>query len=254
MKLEEVIAYMDSWAPEESQEDWDNSGPQIYFKDQDLKGILVCMDINQAAYKKAKDLGCNLLISHHPLFFSPIKSLREDSYKGQLVMDLIQSRIQVYSAHTNLDKATDGVNHQWLALLKLSQVEKLSEEDGIGLVGQGEWTLEDLDGLFKDLGFRHVRYYGKKRAYFNRLAICGGSGADYLEEAKAKGAQVLITGDVKYHQGQRAYEEGMTLIDLGHFESESLILDRISSRLKVAFPHVAIYTHKEADYSFEIDP
>ena len=128
------------------------------------------------------------------------------------------------------------------------------EEKAMGLVGEfeSEYSLEELDEFFKEkLQVKKIKYYGRFNRKIKKVAILGGSGADFINLAKNKGVDAYITSDIKYHDGQRAYEEDFILIDLGHFYSERIILPKIKKRLQENFKELNFYIQEES--SFELD-
>ena len=141
-----------------------------------------------------------------------------------MVCDLIRHNISVYSSHTSMDKAKGGVNDQWIEKLGLQNVTTLSDDEALGILGTSPLSLRDLKEIFEGESIAGIRCYGQKKERVETIAFVGGSGADFIDEAAFKGADVLITGDVKHHDGQHAYEIGLMVLDIGHFHSEKAIL------------------------------
>ena len=224
MNCVEIINNLRKWAPEELQEPWDASGWQIKLADRDVTNVVVAMDVVPEVVDLAAEVGAELILTHHPFLFGGLSNVAEETTKGAMVVDLIRRGISVYSAHTNMDKAKGGVNDQWIDKLGLKNVRVLSEEDELGILGENHLNLTELAAIFEGEGIENVRGYGKKKDAVATIAFVGGSGADYIDEAALRGADVLITGDVKHHDGQRAYEIGLMVLDIGHFHSEKAIL------------------------------
>ena len=224
MNCVEIVNKLRTWAPEETQEPWDASGWQIKLADREVSNVVVAMDVTPEAVELAAEVGAELILTHHPFFFGGLSNVAEETTKGAMVVDLIRRGISVYSAHTNMDKAKGGVNDQWIHKLGLKNVRVLSEEDELGILGENHLTLSELSTIFEAEGIENVRGYGKIKDAVSTIAFVGGSGADYIDEAALRGADVLITGDVKHHDGQHAYEIGLMVLDIGHFHSEKAIL------------------------------
>lgn len=224
MNCVEIVNKLRDWAPEELQEPWDASGWQIKLMDREVTNVVVAMDVTPEVVDLAAKVGAELILTHHPFFFGGLSHVAEEATKGAMVVDLIRRGISVYSAHTNMDKAKGGVNDQWIDKLGLENVRVLSEEDELGILGENHLTLPELAAIFKEEGIENVRGYGRKKDAVFTIAFVGGSGADYIDEAVLRGADVLITGDVKHHDGQHAYEIGLMVLDIGHFHSEKAIL------------------------------
>lgn len=224
MNCVEIINNLRKWAPEETQEPWDASGWQIKLADRDVTNVVVAMDVVPEVVDLAVEVGAELILTHHPFLFGGLSNVAEETTKGAMVVDLIRSGISVYSAHTNMDKAKGGVNDQWIDKLGLKNVRVLSEEDELGIIGENNMSLADLKAVFEAEAIDNVRGYGVKKEAVETIAFVGGSGADYIDEAALQGADVLITGDVKHHDGQHAAEIGLMVLDIGHFHSEKAIL------------------------------
>lgn len=224
MNCVEIINNLRAWAPEETQEPWDASGWQIKLADRDVTNVVVAMDVVPEVVDLAAEVGAELILTHHPFLFGGLSNVAEETTKGAMVVDLIRRGISVYSAHTNMDKAKGGVNDQWVDKLGLKNVRVLSEEDELGIIGENHMSLADLKAVFEAEAIDNVRGYGVKKEAVDTIAFVGGSGADYIDEAALQGADVLITGDVKHHDGQHAAEIGLMVLDIGHFHSEKAIL------------------------------
>lgn len=224
MNCVEIINNLRKWVPEELQEPWDASGWQIKLADRDVTNVVVAMDVVPEVVDLAVEVGAELILTHHPFLFGGLSNVAEETTKGAMVVDLIRRGISVYSAHTNMDKAKGGVNDQWIDKLGLENVRVLSEEDELGIIGENNMSLADLKAVFEAEAIDNVRGYGVKKEAVDTIAFVGGSGADYIDEAALQGADVLITGDVKHHDGQHAAEIGLMVLDIGHFHSEKAIL------------------------------
>jgi dinuclear metal center YbgI/SA1388 family protein len=345
MKCTELIKYIENWAPKEIAWQKDNSGLQIGDTEKQVTNILLCLEINAGVIEEALKKKCNLIITHHPFFFSPIKKIdiTNDS-KSLLIQTIIKNDIIIYSAHTNLDYTKEGVSYQLAKRLELKNIKflinlksnqyKLSvfiPEDfsekaaeaifaagggilgeysncsfrtrgngtfngsknstpakgnkeeytitdevklevlvdrwklkkvlyelrkvhpyeemaydvvpldnsnvnyGIGAIGElaKEYNLHEflshVAGRLKIKNFRYTNGRGRK---INRVAVCGGSGSEYIEEAIAQKCDAYITADIKYHTFQDAEGE-ILLADAGHYETEIFSLNEIKRRISV---------------------
>ena len=228
---EKIIEYIRKIAPEEFQEDWDNSGYQVRIKNETDKAIL-CMDVTDRVIDRAIETDAKLIISHHPMIFTGVKSIDEDSYLGKNIIKLIENKISVYSSHTSLDVSDRGVNVALADAIGLPIVENFAMTDTttIGYVLRNNMGDKIYDRL-KDLG---AIFYGKK-VPVEKIAIVGGAGMSYFDEAIAKGVDMFITGDVKHHDGQRGYEENISLVDLTHYGSEKFVLNKLKDLLEEKF-------------------
>ena len=218
-----------SWA-----EEWDNCGLQVGRRDKLLNKVIVALTPGEAAIQAAVDAGVDMLLTHHPMIFKPTKSVTTDTVLGQSIIKLIQHDINLYCAHTNLDMAVGGVNDVLAKTLNLQDVEILenvTEEYGIGRVGNlaEPMALQSfLAQVAGQLECGHLAYQGDLHRQVQRVALCGGSGISYLSAAKKAGADVYVTGDMKYHDAQLASELDICVVDAGHFGTEKQIVKALA--------------------------
>lgn len=253
--VEEIKSFMEDWAKNEYQLSWDNSGSQVEFKE-NTDSVVLAMDVTDKVIDRALEMDAKLIISHHPMFFSGSKIIIEGTYLGDNIIKLIKNNISVFSYHTSMDVADDGVNDTLFEKLDLKNKSTLiyEEEKPMGLIGEfeRELTLTDLDKFLKEkLQVSKIKYYGREDRNIKKVAILGGSGSDFIRQAKEAGVDAYITSDIKYHDGQRAYEDDLILIDVGHFYSERIILPKIKKKLQENFKHLDFYIQESS--SFELD-
>lgn len=253
--VEEIKSFMESWAKDEYQLSWDNSGSQVEFKE-NTDSVVLAMDVTDKVIDKALEMDANLIISHHPMFFSGSKNIIEGTYLGDNIIKLIKNNISVFSYHTSMDVADDGVNDTLFEKLGLKNKSTLTyeEEKPMGFIGEfeRELSLKDLDKFLKEkLQVGKIKYYGREDRNIKKVAILGGSGSDFIRQAKEVGVDAYITSDIKYHDGQRAYEDDLILIDVGHFYSERIILPKIKKKLQENFKNLDFYIQESS--SFELD-
>lgn len=241
-QIKHLLQWIDSWAPFRFAESWDNCGLQIGNPEAPVTRIMVAMDPGSSVLDEARDLGCECLITHHPLFFKPVNAVLTNTWPGTIIVKALASGINIIAAHTNLDAARDGTNAQLQRLLGLDSVEPLEAAlitderyAGIGSIGCLPHTvsLQSLvTQLRNSLENAPVRVVGDAGMPINRIAVCAGSGGSLIGKVLAAGADAFVTGDMKYHDGKLAEENGLAIIDIGHFASERLILEPLSSFLK----------------------
>ena len=229
------------WAPQEWKEEWDNVGLLCGRSDTEVTRVLVALDVTRAVAKEAVAFGAELIVSHHPLLFS-VSNLSDETPEGALLLYLVQHGISVISLHTNLDSAPGGVNDVLARQLDLENVHTFDgSEYGIGRVGDvAEQTLVHFVQFVKDrLSAPGIRYAdGGKQV--RRVAVGGGSCMDYLPQALAAGCDTFVTGDVKYHQFQKAAALGVNLIDAGHFPTEDPVCNVLCDYLLGQFPEIEV--------------
>lgn len=235
MKTREVIEWLDATFKPEYQEDYDNSGFLLGDARSDYRGALVALDLTPAVVDEAVRTGASLIVTHHPFIFTGVKRLTDGSATGRMVMTLAKNDIAVYAAHTNLDNLPWGVSGVLAAKLGLEQCKVLSvkcETEGGGSVGAGmvgelpePAPVEGFLQKVKEVtGIPFVRVSPLDAARcaprtVRRVALCGGSGAEFIGDALRAGADIYLTADLKYHDFQRT-DGRMVLADIGHYESE----------------------------------
>jgi dinuclear metal center YbgI/SA1388 family protein len=247
----DVSTAIENIAPAGLQEAWDNCGIMIGFKDAPVKKILTCLEINEAILDEAKELDVNMIITHHPLIFGGIKSLCTCNYKDRIIMELIRSGINVYSCHTPFDKVKGGNNDVIAEKLGLVSVKNLNgadvpsaakmmermDEADIGRIGEFRkpMLLKDVIKLVADnlgLSMRQIRVTGNLNTEISKVGICTGAGSDLMGMAAGQGCQLFVTGDVKYHEAQTALEEGICVIDAGHYGTEKFFGEEMKMKLQ----------------------
>jgi dinuclear metal center YbgI/SA1388 family protein len=346
VRVQDIGGLVNRLYPQSLAENWDNVGLQLGDPIASVERVLVCLDAEEQVIRRAEEIGAQLVISHHPLIYRALKKITPGDEAGRAIFRALRQGIAVISAHTNLDRAKEGLN-DWLAerfglqqttpleqsisdLLKLVVFVPAGHEEavkealfsvGAGVIGnydhvsfqspgQGgfrcgaatnpfigspgeeekveEFRLEmvvpaalagkvvakllkvhpyeevafDLYPLAnqrtdvglgrigslteplapeqfgalvkKSLGIEMLRVAGQCRGPIRKVAVCGGSGASLLSEALRQGADCLVTGDVKYHDAQRARAEGILLMDAGHFGTEILMVKQMSAQLRRA--------------------
>lgn len=244
----DVLAAIDESAPFKLQEEYDNSGLLVGELDTPLRGTLVCMDVTEAVVAEAIGRGCNLIVSHHPLIFHGLKSLRGDTERSRAIILALRAHVGILAAHTNLDAAYGGVNYAIAQKVGLTQLRVLAPTlsgeggTGIGLIGTLSTGFSEEEFLIyiarKFPQQPCLRYSPKTGKTIERVALCGGSGIEFLDEAIRLGADAYLTGDVKYHDFQRP-DGKLLLIDLGHRESELCAIDLLKQIVSQKFPTFA---------------
>lgn len=244
-RVSDLYRWIDEIAPFRFAASWDNCGLQVGDPEESVERVLVALDPSSSSMDEARDAGCRCLVTHHPLLFRPISSVRPDRYPESLVYRALREGLNIISAHTNLDVALGGTNHRWARELRLEALEALEDEGrfrgeeryaGMGLVGllPAELEFEDLVSRVRAfLGPVAIRTTGPAGGRVRKVAVCTGSGGSLLERVLAVGADVYISGDIKYHEAQRAIECGLPVLDVGHFASERIVLEELADQLRL---------------------
>lgn len=249
MKIKDIIKFLEERFPLSLQEDWDNSGLQIGNIENDLTNILISLDLDEQTIQKAKDKSCNLIINHHPFLFSSIKSIDLNEEKGKIIKDLIENDITVFAMHTNLDIGKGGVNDNLAKLLELRDISNLDTNNENPMARFGytdEITAYDFSKFIKDkLNCKGLILYGDKDKKIEKVALCGGAGSDFINDAIQKGCDLIVTSDVKYHEAVDNCKK-INIVDPGHFASENHIIYMIKDLLEKNFA-TGIYTCAKKD-------
>lgn len=232
----EIIDKIESFAPPSLACSWDNPGLLVGSRSSLVTKVLLTLDINKKTSEEAISKGCQMIVSHHPLFLSGIKRIDFDTPDGALIKLLTDNNITAFAAHTNMDAAASGINQTLAEMFSLSDIgilEPTSEGLGIGRYGNlpAEIKAEEFaEIVMKKLNTPFLRISGKRK--IKRLAICSGGGGDYVKFAKEHNCDCLLTGDVKYHHALDARDLGICVIDAGHFPTEKLVCSIFESILK----------------------
>ena len=244
MKVKEISAAIEAFAPLSCQEDWDNSGLCIGSPEQEVHGVLIGFDCTPALVQEAAESGADMIVTHHPLIFGGIKKISPEDPVGLALMKAVSAGIAVYAAHTNADKVLAGVSGAMARRLGLTGIRILDEEsDGSGLGAVGSLPrqmdsvkfIEYVKGKF---GLKMLRSSRPIDIPVRKVALCGGSGSSLIEKAMESGAQAYICGDVSYHHFFTP--DNFMILDIGHYEGEVEIVSILFSLLRKKFPNFAV--------------
>ena len=210
-------------APLELAEEWDNAGLQVGSENMQVTAVLTALDCDMRTVLEAEKLGCNMIVTHHPLIFHPLNFVTDETETGRVVLALAKKGIALYSAHTNLDCASGGINDYLCGKIGLKSVKVQEDVGGGKLIRIGKVTPQSFEAfartLAKSFGKKYIRCVGNPAKVIETVGICSGGGGDYIAEMPGK-CDVFVTGDVKYHSARSAEEAGLCLAVLEHYESE----------------------------------
>lgn len=236
MKIVDLISWFEEWANPAWCEKWDNCGWQIEPGVlQENARVLVCLTPTLAVMEEAIAFNANLIFAHHPLIFSPLKSLRSGEAQAEMVRLAFSHNIGVYTAHTNFDQVDDGTADVLAQILELQQVAPIVPTQG-GL-GYGRVGVLDPSMSLQDLLTTIQTRLAPPKLIFSpsadlqlpisRVAVLGGSGASYISDVVKTGAEAYLTSDCKFHQFQESRDRDLILIDAGHYATERPACDRL---------------------------
>ena len=227
MKARQVAEIIEDFAPLSLQENWDNAGFCIGSPDTEVAGVMVGFDCTPSLIEEAAAKGCNMIVTHHPLIFRGVKKIDPDTFLGSAIVSAVKHDMVVYAAHTNADKAADGVSRIMAEKLGLTGIEPLGE-DGLGAIGTLPEAMDSkafIEMVKKTFSLPMVRCSRPVSKPVSRVAMCGGSGGSLIDEAEAKGADAYLCGDLSYHSFFT--DAGFMLLDVGHYESEIDIVEKL---------------------------
>lgn len=241
MKVKDIVAMLEAEVPLAWQESYDNAGLAVGSPEAEVERVLIALDATEEVVEEAISEGCQMVVTHHPIIFRPIKRLADENRQQRTIAKAIRHGIALYAAHTNLDSAPHrGISHHLAALLGLNVVSLLEpsavEGVGIGVVGElpeAVPTEEFLVRIKDVLGVVALRHSTVRIDTVQRVAICSGSGGGLIEAAEKSGADLYLAADFKYHDFVDA--DRMVLVDAGHFESEicaiEILFDILSKKI-----------------------
>lgn len=239
MTVENILNLLNKKYPFEIAEDWDNVGLILGEKTSGVNKILIALETTLEVIDYAANNNFDLIITHHPMIFHPIKRLEKDDVIGYKLIKAIQNSINVIAMHTNLDSATDGLNEYVLEKLDLDfryvDYDKCKNRPYRIVSLENKKSVFDIaENIKRALNVSHLKivhnpYYNE--LYVQKIAIITGSGSSFIPELQ-NDVDLIITGDISHHSALDAMEKGVNLIDFGHHESESLCVDLLFTYLR----------------------
>ena len=236
MKIGELTQAYEMFCPKSLALFDDPVGLQIGDLNQEVKKVLVTLDIREQVVDEAIKLGVDLIFAKHPVIFSPLSALTTTNPQEHLVWRLARANIAVYTSHTNIDVVAGGLNDDFASLLDLTEVRALDDENQMGRIGEVEpirlsVLTEKVKAVFGRDRLRVVTYDHTMNQVIRRIAICGGTGGKLWPLAVEKKADLLITGDIYYHTAHDFLSQGLVAIDPGHY-IEHLFIPKIAKLLR----------------------
>ncbi len=235
--VNDIIQLLEEMAPPDLAEEWDNVGLMLGRRTRPVRRLLLALDMTQETVQQAISKKADVLITHHPAIFHKLGQVTDASWQQELLLQLAENGIAVYSAHTNLDCVANGVNSVLAKRLRLLDTDALDVSNGLGRIGsvQQPQGLQEFASFVKKALRADYVTVGDAHRQVRRVAVCGGAGADLISLALAQGADTLVTGDVKYHEAQQAVFSGLNIIDAGHQPTELPVLEDLADRLSLRF-------------------
>lgn len=241
--LKAITEFLEKRFPPEYAEDFDNIGLLIGRSERSVSKVLVCLDCDENVVAEASRKGAELIVTHHPVIFNPVKNAADVSSGGKMLVSAIEKNISVYSAHTNLDSAPGGLTEYLCSLLGLVPIANLCGHVGrICNAPEGETVYSLCERIKKTLGVKHVFTTAHCDRAIKTVSVCnGGGGGDVAQKALESGAEVYISGDLKHHEIREIFlAEGIDYIEIRHHDSEKIVRGLLKNTLESAFPEIEI--------------
>ena len=252
MRCSEIITRLELLSPPSFAEEWDNVGLLVGRMDQEISSVYIALDVTDKVIEEAIQCGADMIITHHPLIFSGLKSVTEEDFIGRRVRKLIGEDICYYAMHTNFDvlgmadAAAEELSLANMQVLHTTFEDDISKE-GFGRYGRLPRTMtltECAQYVKKQFGLESVMVYGDLHTMVDIAAICPGAGKEFMEDAIKVGADVYITGDISHHAGIDAVAQNLMVIDAGHYGIEKIFIPYMKDFMKKQMPGVKVFTEE----------
>jgi dinuclear metal center YbgI/SA1388 family protein len=249
--LKTVAAFLEKMAPVQLAEDWDNVGLLVGDPSRGVERLMTCLTITPASAAEAVGRKADLIVTHHPLPFRPVRRLTTDTTVGRLLLELVAARIGVYSAHTAFDSARKGINRRLAAGLGLRGISPLLPlEEGLG-AGRWGWLEEPLrlgqvaQRVKEFLSIEGMQMVGRAQQPVRTMAVACGAAGEFLDTARQLGCDCMLIGETRFHTCLEAEAAGIGLLLPGHFASERFALESLAETLAQQFPELEVWASQE---------
>ncbi|MDA7952116.1 MAG: Nif3-like dinuclear metal center hexameric protein [Pirellulaceae bacterium] len=264
-KLEDLLVWFREWAPLHLAEDWDNVGLLIGDPGRSIEKVTTCLTVTPEVVQEAIDHKTDLLLTHHPLPFSPLKKITAETVVGKMVCQLIENKVAVYSAHTAFDSASSGLNDQLARRLGLKEIVPLipveteatrrngeiketgSSSAGVGRLGvltQSVTAQEFIDRVKEALSLSTMKFSGGLEQKIHRVGVGCGSAGTFLKEAIRNECDLFVTGEASFHTLLEGKAAGLSLLLTGHYSSERFAMESLATELQKKFPTLEIWASR----------
>ncbi len=259
MICKDIIRKIEEVYPKEAALGFDNVGLLVGRSGREVRHVFLALDATDEVIHAAKAFQADMLITHHPLIFSPMKSITDSDFIGRRVIEIIHHDISYYAMHTNYDVMRMAkLSSDILGLTDTDVLDPTREfdgkEEGIGRIGKVPETMtvrECCEYVKEKLNLEAVKVFGSLEKEVNILAVSPGSGKSAIKPALCKGADVLVTGDIGHHEGIDAAEQGLAVIDAGHYGTEYIFMEDMKAFLHKELPEL-IVMEAEMEIPFRI--
>lgn len=248
MKCEEIIALLEKEFPLKYAVPGDKTGFQVGNRKKEIKHLFIAVDADDEVIDEAAAAGADMLLTHHPMIYSPLASVTTDSFNGRRVIKMIQNNLCYMSTHTNYDSCRMAdLAAERLKLAECRVLEEVADGFGIGKVGilPSEMTLRECAAYVKEcFSLPSVRFFGDGERRIQKIAVCPGSGRSVIGACHRMGAEILITGDIDHHTGIDQRDDGLPIIDAGHYGIEHIYIEDMKAFFEEKCPELKITAAK----------
>ena len=256
--VNDIIKEMESLAQSYLKEDFDNVGLMVGDRNKTVNKVLLALDCTLKVIEEAKREEVDLIITHHPLIFRKPSNITTDTLQGKKIIELIKNDISLYSSHTNLDSAPNGLNETIVSILGFKESTLLEKNKNVSSAGLGrivkldkEIKLENLiEEVKRKLNINNLRVV-KGNDTVSKIAIINGSGQDFIAKAMKLGVDTVITGDTTYHFASDYKEMGINILDVGHFSSEQIVFFNVMEQIESKFNEIVFIESKVEEDPFQ---
>jgi len=260
LNLTSVCDFLERFAPRQLAESWDNVGLLVGDPTQSVAGIVTCLTVTPEVVDEAVEADADLIVTHHPMPFRPLKQITTDNTVGQMLLKLIKNEIAVYSPHTAFDSCAEGINFQLANGIGLTDVRPLiaadlpDAEESTVPVGTGRWgrfadggmPLARIAELAKQVtGAPMVKVVGRGTAEIQSVAVGCGSAGELLTAAIENEVECLILGETSFHTCLEAKAQNVSLVLVGHYSSERFAVEKLAETLAEAFPTANVWSSRQ---------
>ena len=260
MKVREITSLIEAFAPLSLQESYDNAGLIVGREDDEIHRVLLTVDVTEEVIEEALEQECDMIVAHHPIIFHALKRFNSSSYVERCVEQAIRHGIVIYAAHTNLDSAQDGMSWRVAQMLGLESVAVMqptnAEGAGFGVVGElaeVEKSEDFMRRVMECFDVKALRHSDIVKSEIRKVAICTGAGGSLIDDARASGADIYLTADLRYNDFMR-HENAIILADMGHFESEycaiQILFDILSKKIPIFAVRKSVRSRNPVNYMF----
>lgn len=251
--VQDIIEWLKDFAPLDTAAEWDNTGLLLGAATGSVKRIMTCLTLSQDVASEAIAENVDLIITHHPLMLRGIKEVAGRTPEARSIIMLLKMDVAVYCPHTAFDNCRGGINDMLSAMLGVTQTTPLVTrsfrgknvgEGRIGACNQARTLAEIAEILKRSLGISQISAVGAGNKLISKIAVVCGAGGDFIADALAKGADLLVTGECRFHDAILARDSGLALLLPGHFASERFAVEALALLLKKSFPELAFWSSK----------